>query len=157
MSRRVSLPWLVVTAVIVVAIWGNSMVPGVASDAMSHSALDGVRSALEALGIPAAWLTNFLIRKTGHVLEYALLGAVVCKGVDPDGRGGTWRLGAIALTLVLVPAIDETIQLFVPGRSGMVADVCLDLCGAAVGAWLARCAQCAWRSRKTPPNCKDGA
>lgn len=148
MARRVSVPWLVVAGVIVLAIWGNSMVPGVASDAMSHSALDGVRAALEALGIPAGWLTNFVIRKTGHVLEYALLGAVVCKGVDPEGRGDRWRLAAMALTLVLVPAIDETIQLFVPGRSGMVTDVCIDLCGAAAGAWLTQRAICVWRGRK---------
>jgi VanZ family protein len=42
----------------------------------------------------------------------------------------------IALLVCLVPVVDEAIQLFVPGRSGRVTDVLLDLSGVAFGAVL---------------------
>ena len=35
--------------------------------------------------------------------------------------------------LLLVPFVDETIQLFVPGRSGQISDVWLDMAGGAAG------------------------
>ena len=38
--------------------------------------------------------------------------------------------------LLLIPSIDETIQLFVPGRAGMITDVMIDCCGAATGVVL---------------------
>ena len=40
---------------------------------------------------------------------------------------------AIALALVLIPSIDETIQLFVPGRSGQVTDIWIDFSGVMTG------------------------
>ena len=49
----------------------------------------------------------------------------------------------------LVPgsgSIDETIQLFVPGRAGMITDVMIDCCGAATGVvlrYLLRSLMCA--------------
>ena len=44
-------------------------------------------------------------------------------------------LAGLVLT-TLVPCLDETIQLFVPGRSGSPRDVAIDLAGAATGALL---------------------
>ena len=41
-----------------------------------------------------------------------------------------------AVFLLLIPSIDETIQLFVPGRAGMITDVMIDCCGAATGVVL---------------------
>ena len=38
-----------------------------------------------------------------------------------------------AVFLLLIPSIDETIQLFVPGRAGMITDAMIDCCGAATG------------------------
>jgi VanZ family protein len=46
----------------------------------------------------------------------------------------------VALTVVAVPSVDETIQLFVDGRSGQVTDVLIDCAGACTGVlltWLA--------------------
>ena len=48
--------------------------------------------------------------------------------------------------LLLIPSIDETIQLFVPGRAGMITDVMIDCCGAATGVvlrYLLRSLMCA--------------
>ena len=105
---RISIPWLAATGAVAVAIWANSLVPGAGSDAASRQVASSLQDMLAALGAGGAWMSNLLVRKMGHLLEYTLLGAVA--------------------------SIDETIQLFVPGRSGRIADVLLDWCGCTLGA-----------------------
>lgn len=134
--RSLSKPWLVVTVLLILLIWGNSMVPGSGSGSLSLSVAEAVRAFLSSLGLPAGWVSNFLVRKTAHFSEYCLLGIAATRALDPGYTGLTRRLGPLALLLVLVPSIDETIQLFVPGRSGQIADVFLDCCGAAAGVAL---------------------
>lgn len=134
---RISKPWLVATIIMVCLIWGNSLVPGTGSGSLSLSVMGAVRSALDALSLPSAWVTNFLVRKTAHFTEYAVLGILATNALDPGHTRERIRVAAICLLLVLVPSIDETIQLFIDGRSGQVADVLLDCCGAATGAALA--------------------
>lgn len=95
--------------------------------------VDAVRAVLDGCGIPSAWVTNFLVRKTAHFTEYAILGILIAQALDHDGRAPQARLLTIAALLVLVPSVDEGIQLFVSGRSGQVSDVLLDCCGAATG------------------------
>lgn len=117
-------------------IWGNSLVPGTGSGSLSVAVVDAVRSALGALHLPAGWVTNFLVRKTAHFTEYAVLGVLVANALDPERAVYRGHLASICIALALVPSIDETIQLFVPGRSGQVTDVLLDCCGAATGVLL---------------------
>lgn len=130
------MPWLVAAACMVVFIWGNSLVPGEGSSSMSLGVVSAVRSALDALSIPSFWVTDFLIRKTAHFSEYALLGILVAQAFDPDGGAWHRRLIVVGAVLVLVPSIDEGIQLFVDGRSGQVTDVLLDCCGATTGVFV---------------------
>lgn len=129
----VSVPWLVAAACMVLFIWGNSMVPGDASSQLSHGVLRAVRDILCAWGLPADWLTNFIVRKIAHFSEYAVLGVCVAQGIDPGSRATRRRLLLMTALLVLAPSIDETIQLFVTDRAGQVIDVVLDCCGAAFG------------------------
>ena len=126
-------PWLIATVAMIACIWGNSLVPGVGSSGLSLSVVEAVRGFFDSLGLPSAWVTNFLVRKTAHFSEYAMLGILATQALDPDGRFFKSRWLGIAACLVLVPSVDETIQLFVPGRSGQVTDVLLDCCGAAFG------------------------
>ena len=132
----VSLGWLVLALAMVALIWGNSLVPGDGSSGISLTVMEAVRDALAALGLPFEWVTNFLVRKTAHFTEYAVLGILVSQAFDPARTLPRGALAATAIMLVLVPSIDETIQLFVPGRSGQVTDVLLDCCGAATGVLL---------------------
>lgn len=80
-----------------------------------------------------------LLRKAGHFSEYFILGILVALNVLQT-KLRYRKLSALSFC-VLVAAVDETIQLFVIGRSGQVSDVVLDgvgaLCGIAVlmGAW----------------------
>lgn len=130
---RISRRWLVAAIVWTLFIWGNSLVPGEGSSSLSLGALEMIRSALDGLGLPSAWLTNFLVRKAAHAAEYAVLGVLVTGAVDGARMHRQGELSAICVTLLFVPSIDEAIQLFVPGRSGQISDVLLDCCGAAAG------------------------
>ena len=129
----ISVPWLIAAIAMVALIWGNSLVPGEGSSSVSMAVVDAVRAVLDGCGIPSAWVTNFLVRKTAHFTEYAILGILIAQALDHDGRAPQARLLTIAALLVLVPSVDEGIQLFVSGRSGQVSDVLLDCCGAATG------------------------
>lgn len=130
---RVSIPWAVAAAVMVVFIWSNSTVPGDDSSSASLGVVAAVQGALQALGLPSGWVTNLLVRKTGHLLEYAALGALVSQASDPDRSPARSWLPLAIVVLAAVPAIDEAIQLFVPGREGRLADVVLDWTGATLG------------------------
>ena len=134
--RSLSKRWLALTVIIICLIWGNSLVPASGSNGLSLSVLDAVRDALASLGLPVGWVTNFVVRKTAHFCEYLALGFCASHALDAERRPTRGRLASCALLLVLVPSIDETIQLFVPGRSGQVTDVLLDCCGAATGVAL---------------------
>ena len=134
---RLSKPWLFAAIIMVLIIWGNSLVPGSGSGSLSLSVVEAVRGALDALRLPSDWVTNFLVRKTAHFTEYAVLGVLVAHAFDPEHTAERMRLAAICLALVLVPSIDETIQLFSEGRSSQVTDVWLDSAGVLAGILVA--------------------
>lgn len=91
---------------------------------------------LQALGLPYEWVTNFVVRKCAHFTEYMVLGILATHTFDLEGRRTFDVLLPTAVFLLLVPSIDETIQLFVPGRAGMITDVMIDCCGATTGVVL---------------------
>lgn len=134
---QIRAPWFVAMVLMMLFIWGNSLVPGSESGSLSLSVVQAVRHALEMLGMPNAWVTNFLVRKAAHFTEYAVLGVLATNAFGLCRRVQPWQVLAVCLVLVLTPSIDETIQLFVSGRSGQLSDVLLDCCGGVTGALLA--------------------
>ena len=82
-------------------------------------------------------LTEHFIRKLAHFTEFAVLGALA--GLLFGGRCQHLWIGLLfaAMTGVATALCDETIQLFVPGRTGQIPDVWIDVAGTAVGAVLA--------------------
>ena len=133
---KIDRKWVLATCAMVLVIWGNSLVPGTGSGSLSLSVMEAVRHILRDLGLPHAWVTNFVIRKSAHFTEYFVLGILATHAFDIDGHGTFGVLLPTTVFLLLVPSIDETIQLFVPGRAGMVTDVFIDCCGAATGVAL---------------------
>ena len=98
------------------------------------------------VGLPYEWVTNFVVRKCAHFTEYMVLGILATHAFDFEGRRTFDVLLPTAVFLLLIPSIDETIQLFVPGRAGMITDVMIDCCGAATGVvlrYLLRSLMCA--------------
>ena len=100
-----------------VFIWGNSLLPAEVSGQISGSLkafLDGLFSPGEAA--PSG---DGLLRKCAHFAEFGALGLLLGWLF---GMLGKKRLPAFALG-VAAACIDETIQIFVPGRSPGIRDV----------------------------------
>lgn len=107
-------------------IWGNSLLPGAVSQTIS----DFVQQILG--GEPAQTgnsLFSMLVRKAAHFSEFAVLGLLLRWRMHLTGKNGKW---ALALG-ILAACMDETIQLFVPGRASRLLDVGIDTCGVAAG------------------------
>ena len=122
----------VLLALWVCVIWGHSMVPAQGSDAESLAVVGVVRRLFELLGVTDVHVMNHVVRKAGHFCEYLVLGLLAVNALRPRWEGGKERLVPTLVLGAIVPIVDETIQVFVPGRAGMTADVLLDMSGFAV-------------------------
>ena len=112
-------------------IYGNSLTPASVSSKESGFVLTKIQEIFSMAGWETLWLTEHLIRKGAHFAEYALLGFL---GFWTFQTGGERTRRALALFFLwLVPFVDETIHLFVPGRSGQISDVWLDMAGGSAG------------------------
>jgi VanZ family protein len=77
-------------------------------------------------------LIHFLIRKSAHFTEYAILSVLFFRAARGE-LAGFWRMRWALLGLAVslsVAMLDEWHQSFVPSRTSSVRDVLLDLCGA---------------------------
>lgn len=129
-----------------IVIWGNSLLPGEISGAISGWVRDVIKAILRMDGLGGG-TGHGLIRKCAHFMEFAVLGSLL-----------TWRFAMVQkpkfmalLCGVLVAGADETIQRFVPGRGPSIRDVMIDTAGtlAGIGILLAGCAILkAWRTQK---------
>ncbi len=111
-------------------IWGNSLMPGAASTSQSDRAASMLGPLFGLVGVSAFSTMTFVVRKSAHFLEYAvlaILGRATRRSWGGEGDVLPWAL------VFLVPVLDECIQLFVPGRSGMLRDVLIDLAGMCFG------------------------
>ena len=111
-------------------IWGNSLLPGEISGAIS----DFVKGLLEAiLGSGDGQGGGYLIRKIGHVAEFTCLGLLLRWLFDMLTRKKWQSYGMPLACGVLVAAVDETIQMFVPDRGPRITDVGIDSLGVILG------------------------
>ena len=108
-------------------IWGNSLLPGASSDAVSGGVLAFLGQFLPFLLTEAG---HTFLRKAAHFSEFALLGLLY---------GGRHRLtkretpAHLMLFGLTVACIDETIQIFTPDRASSLIDVWIDASGFALG------------------------
>ena len=88
---------------------------------------------------------HFLVRKAGHVSEYAVLAVLLWWALQPPApppvaaassppfggeQRGDWLTVGLAAAFA---ASDEFHQIFVPSRGASLTDVCLDSAGATLG------------------------
>lgn len=73
------------------------------------------------------------IRKLAHFGEYACVGILVFLIFTPWLKKGKGLYALVVVWVFISGACDEFHQLFVPGRWGSFADVCLDTCGGTFG------------------------
>jgi len=79
---------------------------------------------------------HFLVRKLGHVTEYAILAALLWRALR-GGKNLRAKMSILFLTAstacAIFAATDEFHQSFVPSRTAAVGDVFIDICGALIG------------------------
>ena len=106
-------------------IFGHSLMPADVSSSESLGALAWLNKIFP-------WLTHHLLRKLAHFSAFAILGFLFTGAMRPK------KLPTRPVMFAFFAAFtDETIQLFVEGRSGQVSDIWIDLSGAVCGAMLA--------------------
>lgn len=120
----------ILLAAILVFIWGNSAMPGQASGALS-----GWVGALLSKILPFLATENGLhfLRKAAHFSEFAALGMVLSWMFGMLAQRRLWRLSLPLLCGGVVASIDETIQIFSPGRYCSIVDVFIDCSGVLTG------------------------
>ena len=156
---------LMLVGLMLAFIWGHSLMSVEQSGAESLQIVEmlkGVFSRVCGLlgiggAVEAVWITDHLVRKTAHFVEFAVLGGLLClvckvcmvtggesgvgKSVGKSGVGesgseptksGVVRAVCACLLGLLAAFLDETLQLF-SGRGSMVADVWLDFAGVVCG------------------------
>ncbi|MCI6265943.1 MAG: VanZ family protein [Erysipelotrichaceae bacterium] len=74
---------------------------------------------------------SFIIRKCAHVSDFFILGILVINLISKYNVKYSYLISFIIC--VLYASSDEFHQLFVPGRSGQVTDVLIDLIGVVLG------------------------
>ncbi len=163
MRRRGSANWIwIVLAVLLLAfIWGNSLLSVAQSTVESRWVLKLVTPLLEKF-VGVGNVTDHLVRKIAHAVEFTALGFVLywlfrwtdrrrAPGIfgGPNGFGnGASRgsrsgspsavriLPSAALSGFFAGFLDETIQLFT-GRGAQISDVWLDFAGVSAGVLVA--------------------
>ena len=136
MNRRKWL-WTAVTVLYVLFIFHNSATVAVESSRQSGRVLALVKECLAGLGVESGWLSEHLIRKAAHFLEYSLYGVLLWNCLGTYELRGKLRVVTFLWLAMLIPFADETIQLFTEGRSGQISDVWLDMSGVLFGTCLA--------------------
>jgi len=88
------------------------------------------------ISIETVVFIHFLIRKLGHLTEYAILAMLFWRGVY-RGMNLRMKISILFLLAWLAAAIfavtDEFHQSFVPSRTASPIDVMIDICGAMIG------------------------
>lgn len=103
-------------------IWSRSMRTAAQSSVESVTTTSIVNYLMMIFG---ATLTEHIVRKAAHFVEFALLGFLGISAIN--------RFSVTAAICLTVGSIDEIIQRFFPGRSCQFSDVVLDFVGALAG------------------------
>lgn len=129
--KRKEISWILLIAwMILIAVMSNQ--PATISDSQSV----GTINFLQSIGINVdsifGELSNFVIRKCAHFLEYAILGILFYNVLKMYFENK--KLMILCVLFCMFYAItDELHQLFVPGREGALRDVIIDTCGGSFG------------------------
>lgn len=125
MKKRLS---LILVLILTLFIWGNSLLPGSVSSSQSGI----ITKLLYPLfkNVMSVDTLTTIIRKLAHFTEYAILGLVLAYFYK--SKTNKYLLFAL-LQGVITAIIDESIQLLVPNRSGLLTDVLIDTSGVLFG------------------------
>lgn len=129
--------WHILLILYIVFVFSNSLTPYDRSSANSSFVLALVQQMLGAVHIGTSWLTEHMIRKLAHFGEYTVMGILLYQSMKNLECGIVIRRQLHTAAFFFIPFADETLQLFVEGRSGQLSDVWLDMSGVLAGTVLA--------------------
>lgn len=72
---------------------------------------------------------DFVLRKLGHMIEYAILALLLSRALHAQGLLPQRSRRSAAFLALLYAMLDEYHQTFVPGREGSLRDVLIDALG----------------------------
>ena len=123
--------YLCLTLFTLAFIWGNSAMPGEISGEISGSLFE----VLEPLLAPFGSKGEFVLRKIGHFSEFTALGFLLA-GLTRQDKLKLSRLPCPLFLGLLCACLDETIQIYSPGRFSSLTDVWIDFSGVCLGLLL---------------------
>ena len=94
--------------------------------------VEAIESALGMDLIPDENLHR-VVRKAAHFTLFLILGVLVLRAGRISGWSRQRALRTALLWVILTACMDETLQTFIPGRSGEVRDVIIDTVGGLMG------------------------
>ncbi len=124
---------LIITALYICFIWWHSTLNADQSTIESTGVLLAVQNFLKAVGLNAH-LTDYIIRKSAHFCEFALLGCLSMWTSYSHNKKIIKNLMPCGFVCLSTAVADELIQIASKGRSAEVLDVALDFFGALSGA-----------------------
>ncbi len=125
---------IVLFVLVLLFIWGNSMLSPELSGRLSDAVADLISSIFGGEGGDELQ-ESFNIRKLAHYLEFCALGFLSALILSYLSLENKERAAALMLSAIFFPLVDETIQLF-SGRGPAIKDMWIDIAGFASGAAL---------------------
>ena len=148
--KRWNIVLVLLLALTLAFIWGNSLLPRTESQEISRGLLAELCAALETVGLHIDPQNDHWLRKLAHFGEFALLGAELCALLFLNRRARPQGFVNCAFAGLAVAVTDEALQL-ISNRGSQVQDVLLDFAGFLPGLLL--CGMlCGVSERNRPKN-----
>ena len=148
--KRWNIVLVLLLALTLTFIWGNSLLPRTESQEISRGLLAELCAALEHVGMHLDPQNDHWLRKLAHFGEFALLGAELCALLFLNRRARPQGFVNCAFAGLAVAVTDEALQL-ISNRGSQVQDVLLDFAGFLTGLLL--CGMiCGVSERNRPKN-----
>lgn len=129
MNRKKHLWLWLLSALMIMLIWRNSIATGGESGSLSADVAHFLLQYVNDAGFSVPFDTfHFYVRKLAHFSEYFMLAVLITFSSWACPLIKRKRLQPLPFWIT-VPCIDEAIQHFIPGRYGSFSDVAIDMSG----------------------------
>jgi VanZ family protein/DNA-binding CsgD family transcriptional regulator len=143
LAHKHTSPWLIAFRIIftialvwcILFIFHNSLETSSISSARSHEVMQKINAILAHLNIGP--LSEHVVRKLAHFSEFTLEGFLLMLCLRVYTRRFVRHVSWPMLCGMATALLDETIQLYVPGRTSSVRDVWIDFGGVIAGLFVA--------------------
>ena len=130
--KRWNIVLVLLLALTLAFIWGNSLLPRTESQEISRGLLAEICAALETVGLHIDPQNDHWLRKLAHFSEFGLLGVELCSLLFLNRRARPQGFVNCAFAGLAVAVTDEALQL-ISNRGSQVQDVLLDFAGFLAG------------------------